>query len=315
MAGRGRATDRILFGALAGLFEVSDTPGTPSPLTILGTSRGESSHRWPQVLPGGRFLYWVQSKKPDVQGIYAASLAKPADSVKLVSGSSNALYAPAVMAGATCCGCAAGPWSRRSLDLATLKLVDEPPHRIADPVTSVGVTGQMNVSASTSGLLLYSAFNTLGQFTWIDRTDPEKRPLVTIGEPGEYGGFRLSPDRSRIAAMRDRPGGTDIWLLEVERGVVNPFTSPPDSFVYPVWSPKRLDDSFDLLLYTEPVSQRRGWRDRRGTAHPVDERSIWHRLVARRAVGSVLGNQPRQPRHRAPSGTCGFCRRRLREGR
>ncbi len=231
---------RILFGALAGLFAVSDTPGTPSPLTILGTSRGESSHRWPQMLPGGRFIYWVQSKKVDVQGTYAASLAKPADSVKLVSGSSNALYAAAGDGRGYLLWLRGGTLVAQGLDLATLKLVDEPPHRIADPVTSVGVTGQMNVSASNSGLLLYSAFNTLGQFAWIDRTDPEKRPLVTIGEPGEYGGFRLSPDRSRIAAMRDRSGGTDIWLLEVGRGVVNPFTSPPDSFVYPVWSPSGL---------------------------------------------------------------------------
>jgi hypothetical protein len=230
---------RILFGALAGLFAVSDTPGTPSPLTVLDTSRGDSSHRWPQMLPGGRFLYWVQSKKADIQGTYAASLAKPADSVKLVSGSSNALYAAAGDGRGYLLWLRGGTLVAQELDLAALTLVGEA-HRIADPVTSVGVTGQMNVSVSSSGLLLYSAFNTLGQFAWIDRAAPEKRPMVTIGEPGEYGGFRLSPDKSRVAAMRDRAGGTDIWLLEVARGVATPFTFPPDSFVYPVWSPSGL---------------------------------------------------------------------------
>ena len=79
---------RILFGSMiAGLFVVPDSGGTPSSLTTLDTSRGEISHRWPQVLPGGRFLYFVQSGNADTQGICAAPFAAPTKTAKLVAGS------------------------------------------------------------------------------------------------------------------------------------------------------------------------------------------------------------------------------------
>jgi Tol biopolymer transport system component len=121
----------------------------------------------------------------------------------------------------------------QELDPDTLKLAGEL-HRVAAPVASVGVTGQMNVAASADGLLLYSAFNTRLQFTWIDHAG---KPLGVTGEPGEYGAFRLSPDGRRIAAQQDRPGGTDIRLLEVERGVSNPFTFNSNFCIFPIWSP------------------------------------------------------------------------------
>jgi len=40
-----------------------------------------------------------------------------------------------------------------------------------------------------------------------------------------------------VAAARDRPGGADIWLLEVERGVTSRFTLNPINSAYPLWSP------------------------------------------------------------------------------
>jgi len=228
---------RILYGSLtAGLFVVSDSSGTPSPLTTPDTSRSEISHRWPQALPDGRFLYWVQSGKADTQGIYAASLARPAEAKMLVSANANGLYAPGDDGRGYLLWLRGGTLVAQELDLATLALTGES-HQIADPVTSVSITNQMNVAVTAGGLLLYSAINKPRQFTWIDRAAPGKTPRDVIGEPGQYGAFRLSPDGRRIAVTRDRPSGPDICLLEVERGVANPFTFPPDSFIYPVWSP------------------------------------------------------------------------------
>jgi eukaryotic-like serine/threonine-protein kinase len=72
------------------------------------------------------------------------------------------------------------------------------------------------------------------QFTWFDRAG---KRLRTVGEPGEYENFRLSPDGRRVAAARDKPGGTDLWLMDTERGVANRFTSRPGNSLYPIWSP------------------------------------------------------------------------------
>jgi dipeptidyl aminopeptidase/acylaminoacyl peptidase len=228
---------RILYGSLtAGLFVVPDQSGTPSPLTTPDTARGEISHRWPQVLPGGRFLYWIQSAKADTQGIYVASFAKPTEAARLAPANENGLYAPGGDGRSYLLWLRGGTLVAQELDLETRTLTGET-HQIADPVTSVKITNQMNVAVSAGGLLLYSAINPPGQFTWIDRAAPQKQPPVVIGDPGEYGMFRLSLDGSRIVTMRDRPSGTDICLLEVERAVPNALTFPPDSSIYPVLSP------------------------------------------------------------------------------
>jgi hypothetical protein len=59
----------VLGTSSGGLLRVPGTGGTPSPLTALDASRNEGGHRWPQVLPGGRFLYLIQSGKAEVAGI------------------------------------------------------------------------------------------------------------------------------------------------------------------------------------------------------------------------------------------------------
>ena len=108
-SGRGAAwtsDGRVVLGSIAaGLFQVPASGGTPSPLTKIDASHGEASHRWPQLLPGGRFLYWVRAGKPEDIGVYAASLANPGERVRLVNTDTAAFYAPG---GETiCCGCAA----------------------------------------------------------------------------------------------------------------------------------------------------------------------------------------------------------------
>jgi serine/threonine protein kinase len=225
---------RILFGVLAdGLFQVSAFGGRPEPLTTLDASRGEGFHRWPQVLPGGRFLYSVQSEKAENSGIYAASLAKPGERVRLLATETNALYAPGGNGRSYLLWLRGGILVAQEFDAGTLKLEGEP-HPVADPVAKIGILGQMNVAVSAQGLLLYSASNTLSQFTWFDRTG---KPLGVVGDPGEYSVFRLSPDGRRVVTALDRPGFTDLWLLEVERHVASRFTSNSGLSTYPIWSP------------------------------------------------------------------------------
>ena len=91
----------------------------------------------------------------------------------------------------------------------------------------------MNVAVSVSGLLLYSASNTSSQLSWRDRSG---KPVSMVGEAGEYSVFRLSPDGLLIAATRDRPGGSDLWVLDAERGRGPRLTDSPTN-IFPVWSP------------------------------------------------------------------------------
>ena len=97
------------------------------------------------------------------------------------------------------------------------------------------VSGTIPVAASASGQLLYSAAGSASQLSWFDRAGNR---VGTVGEENVYSyPFRLSPDGRRVAATRVRPGGNDLWLLDLERGSASRFTSASALNIYPVWSP------------------------------------------------------------------------------
>ena len=178
-------------------------------------------------------MYSVHSDNPENTGIYAASLAHAAEPVRLLSTHTNALYAPGAAGKNYLLWLRGAALVAQEFDLNTLKLIGEP-HPVAEPLASTPTTLSMNAAVSANGMLLYSSFNTLSQLTWLDRGG---KPLAVIGEPGEYSSFRLGPDGRQIATSRDWPGGTDLWLLDVERGVPSRLTFNLLS-IYPVWSPE-----------------------------------------------------------------------------
>jgi serine/threonine protein kinase len=235
----------ILFATLgSGLFQVRASGGTPSTLTTPDASRGEQVHRWPQFIPGGRFLCWVRNEKPENTGVYAASLTKPAERVHLLTADSGVLYVAGNDGGDYLLWVRGVTLLAQRFNVGSLKLEGEP-HPVADPVASIGANGQLSVTGSATGLLLYSASNTSSQFTWLDRAG---KSIGVVGEPGEYGPFRLSPDGRRAAVTRR----SDLWLLDIDRGVSSRFASNNTGTTFTVWSP----DSRRIVYYTRNLFSR-----------------------------------------------------------
>ena len=170
---------QIIFGTSAsGLFQVPASGGTPAPLTTLDASRGERAHRWPQMLPGGRFLYEVQSDKPEYKGVYAASLAKPGERVWLLATDTSAVYAPGAGGKGYLLWLRGTTLFAQEFEPGPLKLGGEP-HPTADPVAKIAILGEAHVAASANGVLLYSGSNLSSQLTWLDRAG---RPLGVVGD-------------------------------------------------------------------------------------------------------------------------------------
>lgn len=219
----------ILIGAAdAGLLHVSATGGTPAPLASPKTSAAES---FPQALPGGRFLYMNGTRgNAQTANVYIASLARPNERTQLLAGAGSALYAPGAR------GKHYLLWLREStllgqeLDLDARKLLGEPTP-VVHPVISIGGAPFVTVS---NGLLVYGTSNLTSRFTWFDR---DGRETATVGETGEYNSFRLAPGGRRAVVSRNRPDGSDLWLLDTERGAFDRITSAAGIAAYPVWSP------------------------------------------------------------------------------
>lgn len=217
---------RILLGTMGtGLFQVSASGGTPSRMPIPAPFV-----LMPQVIPGGRVLYFA-TVSGSQGGIFASSLQQPGGQVHLVTTASSGVYAAAPSGKHYLLWLRGSTLVAQELDPKSLKVIGEP-SPIVDPVGSLN--GVTNVSASGNGLLVYGTSNLLGQFRWFDRTG---RPLGNVGEPGEYNAFRLSGDGRRAAVSRNYPQGSDLWLMDTERGVSDRFTGNPGIAAYPVWSP------------------------------------------------------------------------------
>jgi hypothetical protein len=165
--------------------------------------------------------------------VYVVPLAKPAERVFLLRTETAAIFAPGGDGKDYLLWLRGGTLVAEEFDAGDLKLRGEA-HAIAGPIFNSGVPGMSPVSAS-SGQVLYDASGSTSQLTWFDRAG---RRLAFVGEEQVYSlPFRLAPDGRRVAATRERPGGNDLWLLDLERGSASRFTSASANNIYPVWSP------------------------------------------------------------------------------
>ena len=130
--------------------------GTLSRLTTFDAPMGDVAHVWPQVLPGGHFLYWSASNKPENNGvIYAASLDKPNDRVRLLPSETRALYAASSDGNRHLLWQRSGTLLAQEFDGATLTFSGGP-RPIADEVGIQTAAADMSVSVSNTGTLVYA---------------------------------------------------------------------------------------------------------------------------------------------------------------
>jgi len=238
---------RILVGIFGGtLASVPASGGTLSPLTALDMSMGDRAHVWPQLLPGGHFLYWAASSKPEHNGVvYAASFEKPNERISLVTSETRALYATGPDGQGYLLWQRAGTLVAQEFDGATLEFAGEP-RPIAEGVGVVAASAIIAVTASTNGTLLYASPD-LQQLTWFDRA---AKLLGTVGDPGVFfSGIRISPDGKQIATTRI-DAGRDLWLIDADRGTSRRTTHDSGGGFDPQWSP----DSRTILFTGENVT-------------------------------------------------------------
>src|SRR4030095_8000194 len=75
----------------------------------------------------------------------------------------------------------------------------------------------------------------LRQLTVLDR---QGKVVGTIGQPGIFGGVRVSPDGKRLAVVKNDPqtGNNDIWVLDIATGKNIRITNDTQPDNNPIWS-------------------------------------------------------------------------------
>jgi Tol biopolymer transport system component/predicted Ser/Thr protein kinase len=221
------------------LFRIPATGGELTQATVLDAGRKEQTHRFPSFLRDGRhFLYYASPGSGEEPGeILVGSLDKMQPRRLLQSSSFAVFGEPGYLLFAR-----GKTVLAQAFDPDRFRLTGRPV-AVAEQVASSGaISGFRVFSVSATGVLVYeSGIVRANRLVWLDRSG---REVGAIGVAGSYYAPRLSPDGSRLAAVRTDIDGTngDIWLTDFARNVTSRFTFAEADENNPIWSPdsKRL---------------------------------------------------------------------------
>jgi serine/threonine protein kinase/Tol biopolymer transport system component len=235
--GRGGSWNRdgvILFapGIHDNIFRVSDGGGQPVVATKAKIPGPFAGGRWPYFLPDGKHFLYVGTEGNEFRGkLYAASL----DSVEpklILDNNSAAAYASGYIFFVKDTNLVAQPF-----DPDHLAVIGNPVP-VAPKVEFPEAKSQGNFSVSDNGVLVYrSAYSIPDRLVWLDRSGKQ---VATLGDPGNYGVPRLSPDARKLVIPREDPADkpmTDLWMVDVARGTFSRLTFHPAANYSAVWSP------------------------------------------------------------------------------
>jgi Tol biopolymer transport system component len=214
-----------------GLMRVSANGGTPVPATQVERSL-HTSHRWPSFLPDGKhFLYLAIHHEPGKAAnntLYFASL-DGRENRALFRCQSNAVYGSGYLLFGR------GDQLMAQAFDAAKGTVNGEPQVVAKGVVSDASTWHMDASATDDGLLVYASGGTGDwQLLWMDRSS--KQLSAVADKLANLQVARISPQGDRIALQIDT-GVSDIWVLDVARGIRTRLTFGPVSNADPIWSP------------------------------------------------------------------------------
>jgi serine/threonine protein kinase/Tol biopolymer transport system component len=248
-AGRGgtwNANGVIIYNAVndGPLLQVPATGGAPRALTTLDVTRHENSHRYPTFLPDGRhFLYFIRSDDREIQGIYVGSIERPQDRTRVIPSDFNGVYSPGLdQRSGHLLWLRNGALVAQPFDVERFSVSGEAV-TVADSNPIVGGPNALSpVSVSRDGTLVYgSSPEPHHQLTWYAR---DGKPVGTVGPPDAYLDLRISPDGQKVAVLRvdastsrTNNNTSDIWLMDIGRGVPNRVTFDGANLSSLAWSP------------------------------------------------------------------------------
>ena len=242
-------------GAGGGLWRVSDAGGEPEQITEVDEDAGETSHRLPHLLPGGKEMLFTVRRSITRDWSKAEITVQSLETGErrvLLRGASDARYVRTghlvFVQEATLM---AVPFDLPSLALTgpAVPVLERVSHSIYT-FSSRSETGAAQFAFSTDGILAYIGGSVWPEFrhqvVWVDR----KGQVESLGlEPAFYQFPRLSPDGSRIA-LNKMYKSPSVWVYDLARRGFSKQTY--EGFeIFPIWAPDG-----ESLAFASPVDGR-----------------------------------------------------------
>ncbi len=217
-----------------GLFRIPANGGVPAPVSEVGSGGGQVTHRWPQILPGGKALLFTAHTQTiggfDDASIEIMSLADRHQKTVL-HGGTYARYLP----GGHLIYVNRGTLFAVPFDVGAME-VRGAPTPVLNQVAYSTNTGDAEFETSRTGTLVYERGGSRGGAVTVQflESDGTTRPI--IAKPGDYGRPSISPDGRRLAIEIREGSNQDIWIYELGRDTMTRVTF--DGRVNtPIWTP------------------------------------------------------------------------------
>ncbi len=224
------------FMAGVGLSRVSASGGRSEVATRPDPDAGEATHRWPQVLPGGKAVLFTTHRTAggyDDASIVVQRLPDGPRKV-VVQGGYHGRYLPSghvvYMHDGTLF---AIPFNAERLEAAGTAVP------VIEEVIAAPLSAGAQFAFSNRGSLVYSPGRDapmLMSIQWLDRNG-RLSPLRAV--PGTYRNLLFSPDGTRLAIHLIEGKVPDIWVYEWGRDTMSRLTFDATRGAYPVWCPDR----------------------------------------------------------------------------
>jgi hypothetical protein len=236
-AGRGATwgEDDSIVVALDSQVGLSRVPAAGgSATTVTQVQSGENSHRWPQILPGGKavlFSFNTSFGNFDEAGIAVASLADRRTKIVM----EHAGMYPQYLRSGHLIYVKKATLFAVSFDLDRLEVRGNPTP-ILEEISSNPNFGFAQFVTSSNGAAVYRRGRTEGLelVQWLNGAG-QVEPLLS--EPAPYQFVRLSLDGNRLATVVPDGPNSILWIYDWQRGVRTRITSGSGVNTYPVWSP------------------------------------------------------------------------------
>ena len=215
-----------------GLVRVSAAGGPAQEVTTL--TDGEITHRFPQVLPGGKAVLYTASTEMNIAD-GASVVVQPLPSGKRLIVKRGGYFGRYLASGHIVYlqddTLFAMPFAGRRLEVTGVA------GRMTAAVQSNSARGSAQLTVSQAGSIAYlQGRNTFAArpMAWLDRTGA-MAPLRTV--PVTWANAVFSPDGSRIALDIRAEGHSDIWIYEWARDRLTRLTTEVSNEEHPVWTP------------------------------------------------------------------------------
>jgi serine/threonine protein kinase len=219
----------------SGLTEISSNGANEKAITKLDLSKNERTHRWPQVLPGSKWVLYTIGDQASVNSydnskICLKSLVDDKSYILNVHGGMARYVEPGYLLIA------------REGNLYCTKFNPENPENTSPPITVL-----QNIDGNTASGISFFDISINGELVYIPGVENDDlipsfvdmngtvTPLKI--DKGDYVDARVSPDGNRIALTMGKnvENDGDIWIFDIKSNSLNRFTFGPGNYG-PVWS-------------------------------------------------------------------------------